>query len=281
MSQISFADWELLQQGILLEPLLQSISDFLDDHKEMIEAVRRDLQRGLKNPGTGRNGLAPQQVLRSHPTDNTLLWDVVRVVTRLIGRLAEAVQQRIRGFRKRTRAARRRMQEIQRLTPKQQYERQTKKYRELIGVTEEVVDSAQRVVAQTRKARGKNLVADLAIGELRKEIDHYCELGERVIDQARRRVLQGEQVPNTEKIYSIFESHTDLIKRGKVQTPLEFGHKVFLAESAQGLITQYQVLEGNPCDEQKWNLPWNTTRKPLATPPNCMVPIGASLVRRM
>jgi IS5 family transposase len=336
--QISFADWELLQQGILLEPLLQSISDFLDDHKEMIEAIQRDLQRGLKNPGTGRNGLAPQQVLRSlilmriknwnyrelreriadgytlrqftdfycqpvpkhgafnrafnrltpqtlqavnelvvqaavdlgledgqklrvdstvvqtdvhHPTDNTLLWDVVRVVTRLIGRLAEAVQQRIRGFRNRTRAARRRMQEIQRLTPKQRHERQTKKYRELIGVTEEVVDSAQRVVAQTRKARGKNLVADLAIGELRKEIDHYCELGERVIDQARRRVLQGEQVPNTEKIYSIFESHTDLIKRGKVQTPLEFGHKVFLAESAQGLITQYQVLEGNPCDEQQ------------------------------
>src|SRR5947208_9264200 len=142
--------------GYLAGAVLQSISDFLDDHKEMIEAVRRDLQRGLKNPGTGRNGLAPQQVLRSHPTDNTLLWDVVRVVTRLIGRLAEAVQQRIRGFRKRTRAARRGMQEIQRLTPKQQYERQTKKYRELIGVTEEVVDSAQRVVAQTRKARGKN-----------------------------------------------------------------------------------------------------------------------------
>jgi IS5 family transposase len=71
-----------------------------------------------------------------------------------------------------------------------------------------------------------------------------------VIDQARRRVLQGEQVPNAEKIYSIFETHTDLIKRGKVQTPLEFGHKVFLAESAQGLITQYEVLKGNPADEQ-------------------------------
>jgi len=61
----SFADWELLQQGILLEPLLQGICDFLDDHEEMIEAVRRDLERGLKNPGTGRNGLTPQQVLRS------------------------------------------------------------------------------------------------------------------------------------------------------------------------------------------------------------------------
>ncbi len=336
--QISFADWELLQQGILLEPLLQSISDFLDDHEEMIEAVRRDLERGLKTPGTGRSGLTPPQVLRSlilmrvknwnyrelreritdgytlrqftdfycqpvpkhdafnrafnrltpetlqavnelvvqaavdvgledgqrlrvdttvvqtdihHPTDSTLLWDVVRVVTRLVLRLSAAVQQRIQRFRNRTRAARRRMQEVQRMTPKERYERQTEKYRELIGVTEEVVNSAQKVVEQTRKARGKDLVAEMAIPALRKEIDHYCELGDRVIDQARRRVLQGEQVPNAEKIYSIFETHTDLIKRGKVLTPVEFGHKVFLAESAQGLITQYEVLEGNPGDDQQ------------------------------
>ena len=93
-----------------------------------------------------------------HPTDNTLLWDVVRVVTRLVGRLAKAVQQRIQGFHNRTRAARRRMQEIQRMTPKERHERQTEKYRELIGVTEEVVNSARKVVEQTRKARGKDLV---------------------------------------------------------------------------------------------------------------------------
>ena len=336
--QISFADWELLQQGILLEPLLQSISDFLDDDGEMIEAVRRDLERGLKNPGTGRGGLTPPQVLRSlilmrvknwnyrelreriadgytlrqftdfycqpvpkhdafnrafnrltpatlqavnelvvqaavdvgledgqklrvdttvvqtdihHPTDSTLLWDVVRVVTRLVLRLNAAVQQRIQGFRNRTRAARRRMQEIQRMTAKERSQRQVEKYRQLIGITEEVVNSARKVLQQTRRARGKDVIADLAIGELRKEIDHYGELGNRVIDQARRRVLQGEQVPTAEKIYSIFETHTDLIKRGKAQTPIEFGHKVFLAESAQGLITQYEVLEGNPGDDQQ------------------------------
>jgi transposase, IS5 family len=112
------------------------------------------------------------------------------------------------------------------------------------------VDRARKVVKQTRKARGTDLVSDLAIGELRKEIARYGELGDRVIDQARRRVLQGEQVPTAEKIYSIFETHTDLIKRGKVQTPIEFGHKVFLSESAQGLITQYKVLKGNPGDDQ-------------------------------
>src|SRR5262250_1140452 len=140
------------------------------------------------------------------------------------------------------------MQEIQQMTAKERQERQTQKYRELIGVTEEVVNRARKVVEQTSKARGKNLVAEMAIDAIRNEIAHYCGLGERVIDQARRRVLLGEQVPNAEKIYSIFEPHTDLIKRGKVLTPVEFGHKVFLAESAQGLITQYEVLNGNPSD---------------------------------
>jgi len=49
-----------------------------------------------------------------------------------------------------------------------------------------------------------------------------------------------------EKVYSIFETHTDLITRGKARKPVEFGHKVFLAESAQGLIAGHQLLEGNP-----------------------------------
>src|SRR6266403_1726286 len=305
--QVSFADWELMRQGLRLEPLLQAISDFLDDQKDMIEQVRCDLTRGLKNAETGRSGLTPQQILRSlvlmriknwdyrelreriadgctlrqftdfyclpvprhdafhrgftrltpatlkaindlvvqaavdleledgqklrvdttvvqtdihHPTDNTLLWDVVRVVTRLVGRLAKAMERRrIKGFCDRTRAARRRMLAIQRMTTTQRHHQQSGKYRELIGIAEEV-------------------------------IEHFCGLGARVIDQSRRRVLNGEQVPTAEKIYSIFEPHTDLIKRGKVQTPIEFGHKVFLAESARGLITQYEVLDGNPVDEQ-------------------------------
>jgi IS5 family transposase len=336
--QISFADWELLQQkGVRLEPLLEAISDFLDDQRDIIECIRRDLVRGLKKPGSGRSGLTARQILRSlvlmrvknwdyrelreriadgltlrqftdfycapvpkhdafqrgiirltprtlkavndlvvraavklgledgaklrvdttvvqtdihHPTDNTLLWDVVRVVTRLVGRLAKALElRRIRGFCDRRRSARRRMYEIQRMTTRQRHEQQTGTYRVLIGIAEEVVGNARAAVEKTGKMRVKDMFADMAIEELRKQIEHFCELGSRVIDQARRRVLDGEQVPNGEKIYSIFEPHTDLIKRGKVRTPIEFGHKVFLAESAQGLITQYEVLKGNPSDE--------------------------------
>src|SRR3979409_1873087 len=54
-----------MRQGLRLEPLLQAISDFLDDQKDMIEQVRCDLTRGLKKAETGRSGLTPQQILRS------------------------------------------------------------------------------------------------------------------------------------------------------------------------------------------------------------------------
>src|ERR1700681_2921481 len=175
-----------------------------------------------------------------HPTDNTLLWDVVRVVTRLIGRLAEALNmRRIKGFRDRRRAAHRRMYEIQRMTTRQRQgvgSRQTATYRALIDIAEEVVASAKAALEETAGTHGTDPFAAMTIDALRDEIAHYCGLGERVIDQARRRVLDGEQVPNVEKIYSIFEPHTDLIKRGKVRTPVEFGHKVFLAESAKSKI---------------------------------------------
>ena len=325
-----------MRQGVRLEPLLQAISDFLDNQRQIVDRVRRDLARGLKKPKSGRRGLMPQQVLRSfvlkrvknwdyrelreriadgmtlrqftefhwqrvpkhhafhrdfnrlrpdtlraindlvvqaavdlgledgsklrvdtavvetdvhHPTDNTLLWDVVRVITRLVGQLAKAMKRRrIRGFCNRTRAARRRMQEIQRMTSRQRQDRQTEVYRALIGIAEEVVENALRVVQNTSKTSRKDIFAELAVAGLHEEIEHYCDLGTRVVNQARRRILDKEQLVNAEKIYSIFEPHTDLIKRGKARTPLEFGHKVFLAESAKGLITQFKVLKGNPSD---------------------------------
>jgi IS5 family transposase len=213
--------------------------------------VQAAVELGLEDGQKLRVDTTVVQTDIHHPTDNTLLWDVVRVVTRLIGRLATALgRRRIKGFRDRTRSARRRMQKIQRMTSRQRQDQQTATYRELIGIAEGAIESARAALRQTRKACGKDMIADLAIAETRKEIEHFCVLGDRVIDQSRRRVLNGEQVPTVEKLYSIFEPHTDLIKRGKVRSPIEFGHKVFLAESARGLITQYDVLDGNPIDEQ-------------------------------
>ena len=73
--QVSFADLEFMRQGIFLDPVLQTISDFLDQQEEMIEKVRVDLERGLKNPQTGRSGLTPPQVLRSLVLMRIKNWD--------------------------------------------------------------------------------------------------------------------------------------------------------------------------------------------------------------
>lgn len=209
--------------------------------------VRAAVALGLENGKKLRVDTTVVETDIHHPTDSTLLWDVVRVITRLVSRLNELVP--IQGFSNRTRYARRRMQEIERMTARQRHTQQLPKYRELIHVTRGVIQSARGVLEQTKDRLGVDFMAEMLASAIRREIERYCELGERVLDQARRRVLEGKQVPNEEKIYSIFEPHTDLIKRGKVLKPVEFGHKVFLAESACGLITQYRVLDGNPPDQ--------------------------------
>ncbi|MFO1087733.1 MAG: hypothetical protein U1E21_24495 [Reyranellaceae bacterium] len=75
LSQLSFADWELMRQGVVLEPLLQTISDFLDDHEELVGKIRGDLRRGLKKPDTGRSGLMAHEVLRSLVLMRVKNWD--------------------------------------------------------------------------------------------------------------------------------------------------------------------------------------------------------------
>ena len=333
--QLSFADLELRDQGLQLDPTLRTILVFLDDHAALVDQVRQDLARGLKNPNTGRSGITPSQALRSlilmrvknwdyrelrerindgytlrtfadfdshrvpqhdafnrafnrlspatmaainqaviqaavqlgledgqtlrvdttvvetnihYPTDATLLWDSVRTITRLVEDLHAQLPRGVRGFPNRTRSARRRMQAIERMTAQERHTQQEPTYRELLGIAKQVVKNARRVAGNARRVKRVDASTAAVIQQLCQQIEHYCELADRVMDQTRRRVLEGESVPTGEKVYSIFEPHTDLIKRGKARKPVEFGHKVFLAESAQGLITDYQVLEGNPAD---------------------------------
>jgi IS5 family transposase len=87
---------------------------------------------------------------------------------------------------------------------------------------------------------------------LADQIDHFVGLAQQVQDQAQRRVLKGEKVPASEKLLSLFETHTDIICRGKTHSPAEFGHKVFFSVGKSGLILDYRVCEGNPGDDSLW-----------------------------
>jgi len=274
---------ERINDGYTLRGFAQFDSQFVPKHDAFNRAFNRltpatleainqavvqaAVQLGLEDGKKLRVDTTVVETNIHYPTDATLLWDSVRTITRLVEDLHDKLPNGVKGFTNRTRSARRRMQQIQRMTAQQRQQQQQPKYRELLRITGQVVQNARQVVEQTKGISGVDVVAGLVIDQLRQQITAYCDLADRVIDQTRRRVIEGEQVPSDQKVYSIFEPHTDLIKRGKVLKPVEFGHKVFLAESAQGLITDYRVLEGNPADSDHVEASLKRHRQTFQHPP--------------
>lgn len=88
--------------------------------------------------------------------------------------------------------------------------------------------------------------------QLVETFETYIPRVEQALAQAVRRVINGESVPAPEKIVSIFEAHTDIIRRKKPSKETEFGHKVWLDEVDGGIVTRWPVLDGNPPDEEQW-----------------------------
>lgn len=170
-----------------------------------------------------------------YPTDSSLLWDSFRTVARLIHHIQRELPQLSLDHRFHDKKVKKLYTFIARnaSSTSKTAQRQVKRaYRQLIhrvrwiyGVGQEVL---QRVAA-----------AGYEVGEL----SHYLPLVERIIDQADRRVLQGLQVPADEKLYSLFEEHTELIQRGKAGKPIEFGHKILISQTREKYIHHYQVLE--------------------------------------
>ena len=85
--------------------------------------------------------------------------------------------------------------------------------------------------------------------EISEELSHFAGLLGRVAEQAKRRVVEEEQVPAAQKLVSIFEPHTAIIRRGKARKQTEFGRKVWLSEVEGGIVSGFRILEGNAGDE--------------------------------
>ena len=119
-------------------------------------------------------------------------------------------------------------------------------YEELLAMTEQTMAWA----AQTQKQLQKQ--SQRSAKRLTETLPHFIPLAQQVIQQATRRILQGEQLPASEKIVSIFEEHTDIIRRGKEAKPVEYGHKLWLNEVDGGIVSHYRILDGNPSDEKQW-----------------------------
>lgn len=177
------------------------------------------------------------------PTDSSLLVDCVRVLTRL---LREAREYVALDFNNHHRVAKRRALAILHAAKAEQ---RVPLYRDLVRVTEKTVAAAQISVEKLEEHYPPEAFQQPELGELRAKLQHFAGLADKVLDQTRRRVFEGETVPAPQKIVSIFEPHTDIIRKDRRDTL--YGHKVFLTAGASGLIVDCMVERGNPRDSDK------------------------------
>jgi IS5 family transposase len=189
----------------------------------------------------------------AYPRDSKLLADGVRVLSRTLKRakaiVEETAQVAAKTFRDRTRSARkqaRRIANYARQRSKNAKDGMKKAYQRLVKVTQASVQQA-RVVLEILQAQSSQAAAHIV-----EVLKTFIPRVEQALDQTVRRVFLEESVPAREKIVSLFEPHTAVIRRGKAGKETEFGRKVWLDEVDGGIVTRWQVLDGNPPDAEQW-----------------------------
>jgi IS5 family transposase len=219
ISAISAASWEAINRAVLSSARQQKLDDG--------SVVRIDS--------------TVTESLMHAPTDSSLLWDGVRVMVRLLKQAETLLGATPFTWRNHRRLAKKRAAAIQYSRGKR---RKAKLYRDMITATRATMASL-RLAAQHLLASGS-----IEAVALRHEAEQYLPLIERVIDQAERRVFGGEAVPSSEKLVSIFETHTDIIVKGG--RDVHYGHKLNLTTGRSGLVFDIVVEAGNPADSERF-----------------------------
>jgi IS5 family transposase len=247
-------DTTLIRWANLIGP--KTLETLNDRAVELARSLKVTRGRKLRTDGT------VVEANIHHPTDDTLLADGVRVISRLVRRAKELIPQGVRRvargepFRDRTRSAKRLAHKIGRMTLRRTQEAKVS-YR---VAYQRLVEVAKASIRQVGRVRILLLEEVPRSRKLSEELSHFAQLLERVIEQAKRRVVEEEQVPAAQKLLSIFEPHTAIIRRGKARKQTEFGRKVWLSEVDGGIVSGFRVLEGNAGDEaQLKSLPWRIT----------------------
>jgi IS5 family transposase len=181
-----------------------------------------------------------------YPTDSHLLWDSYRVLSRLMRNCSEDYPECRMGFRFHDRKIKRLYTYISTHSSKQgkrHAQKMKAMYKTLIDRVGHVYDEGVAYVVHARSLGVKSEYLD--------EMEEYLPTIRRVVDQSTRRIIHGESVPNREKVFSIFEPHTELIKRGKAGRPVEFGHMVTIGQTGEKFISYYDVMKQREFDNTR------------------------------
>jgi transposase, IS5 family len=224
----------------------------------VIEQLHRQVVEVAKRAGVthGRRFRIDTTVVATnvhYPTDSTLLRDGVRVLTRTLQRASSALGDQPGRIRNRLRSVTRRVLIIgyEARSPKTR-DAMVTSYRRLMAITRAVMRDATTMV---RRLSQRLRTADPQVHRLlrgaQQRLQALRPLVQRVVDQTRARLLGGDtHVP--EKVLSVFEPHTETIRKGKISTPNEFGKLVTIQESEHQIITAYDVHLRRPADVTLW-----------------------------
>ncbi len=234
-------DTTLLRWANLIQPA--TLHQLLDHVVGLAYQLKVTRGRKLRTDGTVVETNIHQ------PTDSSHINDGVRVISRILKSaqniLSSGGETAQQLFRDRTRTAKRlNKQIIDAVRSRGEQAEQLRKasYERLLEVGEAVLAQAKKVgellVGETQRGAGK----------LAGQLGTFMPRLKQVVEQTKRRVLQGEAVPAGAKLVSLFEPESAVIRKGKLGKPVEYGRMVWLDEVEGGIVSRYEVLQGNPSD---------------------------------
>jgi IS5 family transposase len=225
---------------------------------EVIEQLHRQVIEVAKRAGVthGRRFRIDTTVVETnvhYPTDSTLLRDGMRVLTRTMQRASVALGDARGHVRNRLRSVTRRVLMIgyEARSPKTK-DAMVKSYRTLMATTRAVLrDTATMIRRLGQRVRTAGPQVQPMLQRAQDQLQAMRPLVQRVVDQTRARVLGGD-THVADKVLSVFEPHTETIRKGKIAKPNEFGKLVTVQESEHQIITAYEVHRARPADVTLW-----------------------------
>jgi transposase, IS5 family len=254
-------DTTLMRWANQLQP--ETLVAFNERLAQLAQQLRVTQGRKLRTDGT------VVETAVAYPSDSKLLADGVRVLGRTLQRMRVALGDSASAvatlFRNRTRSARQVARTIQQGARRRGETAMTEmqqNYQRLVSLTQATVAQVKDVLAcfQTE--------SEPSVKRGCQTLATFLPRVEQVIEQTLRRVFDQESVPASEKIVSLFEPHTCIIRRQKAGKETEFGRKVWLDEVEGGIVTHWSILDGNPPDETQWQPALDRHRRLFGKPPH-------------
>jgi transposase, IS5 family len=212
-------------------------------HQRLVEIAR---QKGVVKGRRMRVDTTVVETNIHYPTDSSLLGDGARVLTRNMKKIEQRVGKLKRRVRDRTRSVNRRVIAIataSRYKGEAGEQKRKSEYRSLLRLTRQILNDAKRVIEQMDRRRKPGLRA------LGKGLAIMAGRVRQVVKQAKARIFDGvTQLPG--KIVSLFEPHTEIIRKGKASKPTEFGKLVQVTEAENQIVTRYDVFDQRPSDRE-------------------------------